>query len=127
MTLDTTKIIRIFLALVFLTAGIFRIFNPQMAVIEFTDLNLPLWLAWPTIVFEIIAGLSLMFNKYTKYIYWLLIGFLIFILIWAFIINGSELISGAGELFVFRLTPTDVFLHFVFLVMVGVLVREKLK
>ena len=45
------EIFRIFLSLVFLTAGLFRIFNPDMAVIEFTALKLPVFLSGFTIFF----------------------------------------------------------------------------
>ena len=120
-----TDIIRLFLALVFLSAGIFRILHPEAAVFEFTSLHLPLWLAWPMIVFEIGAGLSLLFNKYTKYIYWLLCAFLILALFLALLINGPEIINLAGELFIFNLNPTDFFLHFVFLLLVLILLNNK--
>jgi len=118
-------IVRLFLALVFLSAGTFRIFHPEAAVFEFTSLQLPLWLAWPMIVFEIGAGLSLLFNKYTTYIYWLLSLFLILALFLALLINGPELINLAGELFIFNLNPTDFFLHLIFLLLVIILLKNK--
>jgi len=120
------NILRIFLAFVFLTAGIFRIFIPDMAVFEFTALKLPVFLSGVTVFFEIGVGLCLLFNKYVKFIYWLLIVFLIFILIWALMINGKSLFFSAGELFIFNLTPTDWFLHFVFLLItITLLIKKK--
>ncbi len=113
-----TEIIRVFLALVFLAAGIFRIFNPVAAELELLNLRLPLLFSWPLILFEILAGLGLLLNKYVKYIYYLLIVFLVFILIWAFVLNGRGLTNQVGELFAFNLTPTDIFLHFIFLLLV---------
>jgi uncharacterized membrane protein YphA (DoxX/SURF4 family) len=124
---QTDDIIRIFLALVFLTAGIFRIFNFEIAVFEFAKLHLFSWLSWPTIILEIGAGLSLLFNKYTKYTYRLLVLFLIFVLSWALLIDGGNLLKAAGELFIFNLNPTDFFLHFVFLLLIVVSLLNKNK
>ena len=119
-------IFRIFLALVFLSAGMFRIFNPNMVVFEFTALRLPVWLSGFMVFFEIGAGLGLIFNKYTKVIYWLLIFFLLFVLIWALTISGKSIFMSAGELFIFNLNPTDWFLHFVFLlIVVGLIMKKK--
>ncbi len=115
------NIIRIFLSLVFLSAGLFRIFNPGAATLELAGLHLPAFLSVLIIIFEIMAGLALLLNKYVKYIYWLLIFFLVFILIWGLAINGQAIIKNAGELFVFNLTPTDLFLHFIFLLLTIVL------
>jgi uncharacterized membrane protein YphA (DoxX/SURF4 family) len=109
---------RYFLALVFLSAGIFRIFNPSVAAQEFVNLELPLFLSPLMIIFEISAGLGLLLNKYTKQIYCSLLVFLVIVLGWALIINGREIINQASELFIFNLTPTDWFLHLVFLIIV---------
>src|SRR5574344_1826839 len=97
--------LRIFLALVFLSAGVFRIFNSDMAILEFLALKLPIFLSPLMIIFEIGAGLGLLLNKFTKYIYSALIVFVIFALVTALAVNGKEIVSGAGELFVFNLTP----------------------
>ncbi len=117
--------LRIFLALVFLSAGVFRIFNSDMAVLEFLALKLPIFLSPLMIIFEIGAGLGLLLNKFTKYIYSALIVFVIFALVTALAVNGKEIVSGAGELFVFNLTPTDWFLHFTFLLIASVLLIGK--
>jgi len=119
------NIIRVFLALVFLSAGLFRIFNSGAAELELVNLQLPVYLSGLIIIFEIMAGLFLLMNKYVGYIYWLLVFFLIFILIWGLAINGQTIIRNAGELFAFNLTPTDLFLHFVFLLLVIVLLIKK--
>ena len=119
------NIIRVFLALVFLSAGLFRIFNSGAAELELVNLQLPVYLSGLIIIFEIMAGLALLMNKYVRYIYWLLVFFLIFILIWGLAINGQTIIRNAGELFAFNLTPTDLFLHFVFLLLVIVLLIKK--
>jgi len=117
---------RYFLALVFLSAGLFRIIFPESATEEFMSLRLPLFLSPLMIVFEITAGLLLIFNKYIRPVYLSLLIFLSLTLLWSLIIAGSEIISSLGELFVFNSTPTDWFLHLVFLVVVvWLLKREK--
>jgi len=118
-------IIRIFLALVFLSAGFSRIFNPGATAFELINLQLPVYLSALLITFEIVAGLALLINRYVKYICWLLVFFLVFILIWGMVINGPAIIKNLGELFIFNLTPTDLFLHFVFLLLVIVLLVKK--
>jgi len=123
--IDSEKLLRLFLALVFLSAGVYRVFNPESAVSEFINLKLPVWLSLVIIIFEITAGICLLVNKYTKQIYFSLLGFLIIILSWALIIDGKKIISQAGELFAFNLNPTDLFLHFVFLLLVFVLLVRK--
>lgn len=107
---------RYFLALVFLSAGLFRIFNPSLAAQEFINLRLPLFLSPLMIMFEIGVGVGLLINRYTKQIYYSLLVFLLIVLSWALVINAREIINQAGELFVFNLTPTDWFLHLMFLV-----------
>ncbi len=119
------KLLRFFLALVFLSAGVYRVYYPDLAVQEFINLKLPTWLSPLMIVFEIGAGLGLLINRYAKLIYYSLLVFLVFILTWAFIINGKMIISQAGELFVFNLNPTDWFLHFIFLFLTIIMLARK--
>jgi len=119
-------ILRIFLSLVFLSAGIFRIFNYQAVVMEFSQLEIPIFFSYLVILFEIIAGLFLLFNKFSHQIYYLLVFFVTSALIWAFMINGRSLLADIGELFVFNLNPTDVFLHFVFLLIVIYLILRRM-
>lgn len=118
-------ILRKFLAFVFLAAGIFRIFNLDIAASEFILLGLPAWLSHGMIVLEIFSGLGLFFDKCTRFIYLVLIAFILFVLSWAIIIRGPELAAGAIDLFIFNLTPTDWFLHFVFLLIVVTLLIKK--
>lgn len=118
---NSEKLLRIFLALVFLSAGVYRVFNPDIAVQEFINLKLPTIFSPLMIIFEIGAGLGLLINKYTEGIYCSLLVFLIIILGWAFIIDGQNILSQIGELFVFNLSPTDWFLHFVFLLLAIIL------
>jgi len=119
------EIFRIFLSLVFLTAGLFRIFNPDMAVIEFTALKLPVFLSGFTIFFEIGAGLGLLFNKYVKIIYFLLAGFLTFVLAWALTVGAGEILSSLKDIFIFNLNSTDWLLHGLFLIIIMFLLLKK--
>ena len=118
-------LLRIFLALVFLTAGLFRVFNYDLAIAEFSFLRMPVFLCPLVIIFEIGAGIFLLFNKYVKQVYLALIVFLIFVLSLALVIRGEAMIASAGELFVFDLTATDWFLHFVFLLIAVMLLAKK--
>ena len=107
---------RYFLALVFLSAGLFRIFFPELAAQELISLGLPQTLSSLIIIFEISAGLLLIFNKQTKYVYFSLLLFLSTALFWGLLIAGPEIILSLEELFIFNLTPTDWLLHLIFLI-----------
>lgn len=107
---------RYFLALVFLSAGLFRIFLPELAAQEIISLGLPKTLSSLIIIFEISAGLLLIFNKQTKYVYFSLLLFLSTALFWGLLIAGPEIILSLEELFIFNLTPTDWLLHLIFLI-----------
>lgn len=122
---ESHDLLRWLMAAIFLAAGIFRIFHPETASLELKNLRLPLFLSYFLIVFEIGAGFLLLFNRYLKIIYSLLIVFLLLALIQGLIVNGSEIISQAQELFVFRTNPTDFFLHIVFLVILISLVMRQ--
>ncbi len=124
--LDSENFLRIFLGLVFLSAGFFRILNSNLAVLEFINLRLPGWLSPIMIIFELGAGLGLLVNRYSKKIYYSLSIFLVIVLAWAFIIDGQSILNQAGELFVFNLNPTDWFLHFIFLLLaIFLLAKER--
>jgi len=122
---EPADFLRIFLGLIFLTAGVFRIFHPEIANLEFTKLQLPAMLSPLMIFFEIGAGLLLIINRFTRAVYYLLLLFMIIVLIWALILDGRQLFMSAGELFVFNLNPTDFFLHFTFLIIIVTLLRLK--
>ena len=101
---------------IFLTAGFFRVFNSGAAFQELELLNIPVIFSWPLIILEIAGGFLLIFNKYLKIVSIIFIIFLIGALVNAVYLDGLNLFFKAGELFVFNLTPTDFFLHFVFLI-----------
>jgi uncharacterized membrane protein YphA (DoxX/SURF4 family) len=120
MKLDLIKnpsaLLRVSLGLIFLAAGTFRLFVPQLALDEMTNLGMPALMVFPITAFEIVMGLALIFNRYLKYATGALILFLLFALIRAAVLGGFGLLAAAGELFVFNINPTDVFMHLFFLV-----------
>jgi len=123
-----TSLLRIFLGLVFVSAGLFRIFNWQMAVAELSRLNIySPYLSIFIILLEIIGGLLLIFNIKTKNALAGFITFLVFTLIWALVVSGKSLLGNASELLTFHLTPTDFFLHFTYLIILIYLFSTKEK
>jgi len=109
-------LLRVLMGGVFCVAGLFRLFVPQMALDEMANLNLSALLVFPVTAFEIVLGLSLILNRYVKYTAGALILFLFFVLTRGLAIGGLGLLSAAGELFVFNVNPTDIFMHLVFLI-----------
>jgi len=127
MNIKIKNLLIIFLGLTFLSAGIFRIFNWNQAILELSGLNLSTapYLIVLIIALEVIGGLLLIFNIKTKEV---LLTFSIFILIAiliAFNANGNNIIANFKELFTFSPTPTDVFLHFTYLVILIYLLGKK--
>jgi len=120
MKLDLIKnpsvLLRVLMGGVFCAAGLFRLFVPQAALDEMANLSLPALLVFPITAFEIVMGLSLILNRFVKYTAGALILFLFFALIRGLAIGGLGLFSSAGELFVLNTTPTDIFMHLVFLI-----------
>jgi len=110
-------LLRIFLGLVFLSAGLYRVLNWHEVTLEFSNLKLnSLYLPILIIILEIGAGIFLILNIKLKESLLVLIIFLIFTLIWTLVIFGKDLISKSSELFTFQTTPTDFFLHLSYLV-----------
>lgn len=116
--MKTNFLLRLFLGLIFVSAGLYRIFNWQGAILELSKLNLnSVYLSVFIVAMEIIGGLLLIFNVKTKKVLIVFIIFLALTLVWALIISGKSLLGNAFELFTFNLTPTDFFLHFTYLIM----------
>ena len=121
----SNNLLRYLLALVFISAGLFRLFNYETGFIEMQQLNLPEWLTWPISLFEILAGLALLKEgRGAKKAILALIGFLLAALIWALFLAKDKIIKEASELFIFNLTPTDFFLHLVFLLILISLIKK---
>ena len=104
------------LAAIFLSAGVYRIFFFEAGRQELLSLGLPIKLVPFIICFEIIAGILLLVNKYVKIVSLALMFFLIGALIRSIMLAGTSIWANAGELFIFNLTPTDFFMHTVFLI-----------
>lgn len=111
------NIISFSLGIVFLLAGIYRIFNPQAGILEFNAIGLPIFLLYATILFELIIGVLLILGKKLKLVSGVMIfGLAIFIPVVIFS-NLTGIIQNIGELFVFDSTPTDIVLHITYLIM----------
>jgi uncharacterized membrane protein YphA (DoxX/SURF4 family) len=124
--LKPITLLRLFLGLVFISAGVYRIFNWQSAALELSRLNLSsAYLSAFIIALEIIGGLFLIFNIQAKKVLLVFIIFIVFALISAFFAAGRDIISKFGELFIFSSTPTDVFLHFTYLIILVYLLSKK--
>ncbi|MFC1616847.1 DoxX family protein [Candidatus Margulisiibacteriota bacterium] len=109
-------ILRVFIALVFLSAGLYRIINFQSTVLEVQVLNIPLWLMVMVICLELSMSFLLLINKYVRFALAMLIGFLFISLLVAIIPNLVEVIKNIRELFTYDPTPTDIFLHFTYMI-----------
>lgn len=112
------KLLKIFLGFVFLSAGIFRIFNWPTAILEFKGISVNF--AYPllvlTIIIEIAGGLFLILDKKIK----LVSTVFIILILSGIIINlfkyGSTIFQRLNELFFLNPNPTDLFLHATYLV-----------
>jgi uncharacterized membrane protein YphA (DoxX/SURF4 family) len=114
----------LFIGFVFLSAATYRIFNYAMGVEEFLNLKLPLFFLPFTIILEYLLATAFLFRKYVKYATLTAILFLTVAIIIAFITHFQTLFANMSELFFFKATPTDVFLHIVY---IGILVAIYLK
>lgn len=111
-------LLRIFIGLVFLAAGLYRLFSWPAAVLEFSQISPALTypLLFFTLALEIIGGLLLILNLKTKTVALIFILFLTFALIKILSNSGPVIVSKAQELFFLDPTPTDLFLHFTYLI-----------
>jgi len=123
------SLLKLFLGLVFLSAGIYRIFNWQSAISEISNLNIifPSIISAIVVILEIIGGIFLIFNIQTKKTLLTFVTFLAITLFWTLIISWKSLINNAGILFTFRANPTDFFLHFTYLIILIYLLYNKEK
>ncbi len=119
--------LRISLALIFFSAGLFRVLNPAAATAELAALNLPGFLTWIILAIELGGGIFLFLGKRTRLVSWLFIVFLVIALISALAVNGQEIVVNAHKLFVFDPEPTDFFMHAVFLLILLTLVFRQNK
>ena len=108
---------------VFLGAGLFRILRFDLATKEMAAFGMPPELAWVLIVIEVVSGLCIIVNFYAKQALIIMCGLMCSAFYMA-IKTRPELIGEVSELFVFDSTPTDIWLHMIYLfVMLGLVLR----
>ena len=115
---------QICMGLIFLLAALFRVFFPNIAKAEMQSFNIPYFFSIPLIVCEIFCGLCLIFNKYVNFALISMIVLMIFSLLLA-LYKYPNLILNISELFVFNPTPTDILLHFIYLLILFFIFRFK--
>ncbi|MFA5163687.1 MAG: DoxX family membrane protein [Patescibacteria group bacterium] len=108
-------LLRVVMGLIFLSAAIFRIFNPEAARIELVNLSLPPILVWPLIILEFIGGLCLFLDYESRKAALILVLFLIFALTQALIVDYQTILRQLSSLFVFQANAVGWFLHLMFI------------
>ena len=124
---SSVNFLRIFIGLVFLSAGIYRIFFFQSAVSEFNSMGTPIFFLFVAIIVEIGAGLLLILNRQVIVAAATMILFLLIALVISFINAGKSFFENASELFSLTPTPDDIFLHITYLIILVVLLLYSLK
>jgi uncharacterized membrane protein YphA (DoxX/SURF4 family) len=123
---EPEDLLRIIIAVVFISAGIFRIFNPEASRSELQALNVPQITTWLIIFLEVLGGLYLLFKiKYWKNVVYMFIIFLLTALWIALKVDAQNILNNLEELFVFDVNPTDLFLHIIFIIILLSLVLKK--
>lgn len=122
---DPWVLLRLLMALIFLSAAIFRIFNIEAARSELLELSLPQILVWPLITLELIGGLCLLLDYQSKKAAIILSLFLFFALTQALFVNYQVILKQLPELFVFKANALDWFLHLVFIFILLSLFRKR--
>lgn len=109
------NILIVFMGVVFLSAALYRIFNYEAAVTEFTNLKLPLFLIPATILLETIIGILFIIKRYIKYASMVASIFLLIAIIIGTFSNFTNITKQIHELFVFDANPTDILLHVLYI------------
>jgi uncharacterized membrane protein YphA (DoxX/SURF4 family) len=112
-------IVRILMAVIFLSAALYRIFNYNEAVLEMSSLKLPAFMGLFVILFEIVIGLLFIFDKIVKLAAISTVIFLSLAIIISLITNFSSILSNAKVLFIFNPEPTDIFLHTLYIAIIA--------
>lgn len=113
------------LGIVFLSASLFRMFNPAAAILEVNGLGLSGWTAVPVIVVELAIAVSFLTNRFVRHAALVAVVYLAAPICLSIARFPRELYSQLGDLFVFDATATDVVLHLVFLYLLLMLCRER--
>jgi len=128
--INSLSLLRIFLGFVFTSAGVYRLMNWNDFLLEFSRFpfgKFNKYLIIFVIALEIIGGLLLISNKNSKTVISIFIAFVALALLQIIATNAPILIKQSYELFSFDATPTDVFLHFTYLVILIYLILEPSK
>ena len=109
------NILLFFLGIVFLSAAVYRVFNYSVAMQEFSQLRVPLFFLPFTIFLEIIIGVLFLTNKKVRYASMSAAIFIVVAITFGLVSNFSNILKNITEVSVFRANPTDMLLHFVYL------------
>jgi uncharacterized membrane protein YphA (DoxX/SURF4 family) len=114
---NKNKILRIFLGIVFFSAGIYRAVFWKTAMQEFSRFpeKISVWLAILVIILEIWGGILLILNKKIRLVLAIFAIFLSLAILQITITNLPSLVNNFAELFSFNPTPTNIFLHLTYL------------
>ena len=115
-------LLRITLAIVFIAAATFRIFNIYYAFSEMNALGLPGFVSFAVILLEIAIATLLLLKYKVRVVAVCCALFVSAGVVWAMIINGAEILSNVKELFVFNANPTDVLLHVIYVFLLILLI-----
>jgi uncharacterized membrane protein YphA (DoxX/SURF4 family) len=108
-------ILRVIMGAIFVMAAIYRTINVNAGIMELRNFNiLPIFLV-PLILLELTLGVLLIIGRMATVTVAAASIFLCFAILVAIITKGREILSKSSELFVFRATPTDLFLHLIYL------------
>jgi uncharacterized membrane protein YphA (DoxX/SURF4 family) len=111
------KWIVIFIGIVFVSAALYRIFNYQAGIQEFTELGISTLLIPFVILLELVVGTLFILNKKVIYASLISIIFLAFAIVIAMISNFKMIINNLSELFIFNANPTDILLHISYVIL----------
>lgn len=111
-------LLRVGLGTVFVLAGLHRIIFFNLAYSNFVDLGLKpaSMLVVLTIIFELVAGMLLIINRFIVKACVIIIVLLVIGITSAIIRAGHNLIQNINEVFLLTYTPTDIVLHISYLV-----------
>lgn len=123
---SSSDFLRLIMGFIFISAGLYRIFNPDLAILELDMLSLPQYLVWPVVIFEILGGLCLVLKvKYWRLVSYLFAVYLAIAIIFAFRMNAGSIFDNLSELFIFNPSPTDILLHSLFIIILFILAKGK--
>lgn len=124
---QSKNLLNIFFGIVFLSAAVYRILNPQAGINELNEFNIHGFFIYFVIAFELFVGTLFLLEKKLKLASLLTILFLSIAIIISILINFSDILKNIGELFVFDSTPTDILLHLIYLSLIIYIYKRESK